>query len=156
MAQFCGKAQRTDFPAGEVRKGLPLGQAERVAVRPARENRAVARTHFKEEINLQNNRKRAETLTIRLTKAEKEMIKKKAKKAQLSITDFLVTTTLRTEIHVAEDIKPLLIELKKISNRINPITMSSRSRPTKTSLRRRFTLLPESLRSASDPVMRFW
>lgn len=38
---------------------------------------------------MQNNRKRAETLTIRLTKTEKEMIKKKAKKAQLSITDFL-------------------------------------------------------------------
>lgn len=105
---------------------------------------------------MQNTRKRAETLTIRLTKAEKEMIQKKAKKAQLSITDFLVATSLRTEIHVAEDVKPLLIELKKISNRINPITMSSRSRPTKTSLRRRFTLLPESLRSASDPVMRFW
>ncbi|WP_236757101.1 plasmid mobilization protein [Acutalibacter muris] len=62
---------------------------------------------------MQDNRKRAETLTIRLTKKEKEIIQKKAKKAQLSITDFLVTTTLRTEIHVAEDIKPLLIELKK-------------------------------------------
>ena len=61
---------------------------------------------------MQNTRKRAETLTIRLTKAEKEMIQKKAKKAQLSITDFLVATSLRTEIHVAEDVKPLLIELK--------------------------------------------
>ena len=36
VAQFCGKARRPDFPAGEGRKGLPLGQAERVAVRPAR------------------------------------------------------------------------------------------------------------------------
>ena len=36
VAQFCGKARRPDFPAGEARKGLPLGQAERVAVRPAR------------------------------------------------------------------------------------------------------------------------
>lgn len=72
---------------------------------------------------MQSNRKRAETLTIRLTKAEKEMIKKKAKKAQLSITDFLVATSLRTEIHAAEDIKPLLIELKRIGNNINQITM---------------------------------
>ena len=72
---------------------------------------------------MQNNRKRAKTLTIRLTKAEKEMIKKKARKAQLSVTDFLVTTSLRTEIHVAENIKPLLIELKRIGNNINQITM---------------------------------
>ncbi|WP_300685005.1 plasmid mobilization protein [Acutalibacter sp. 1XD8-36] len=72
---------------------------------------------------MKDNRKRAETLTIRLTKAEKEMIKKKAIKAQLSVTDFLVATSLRTEIHVAEDIKPLLIELKRIGNNINQITM---------------------------------
>ena len=72
---------------------------------------------------MKDNRKRAETLTIRLTKAEKEMIKKKARKAQLSVTDFFVTTSLRTEIHVAEDIKPLLVELKRIGNNINQITM---------------------------------
>lgn len=60
---------------------------------------------------MQNSRKRAEALTIYLTKAETEMIKK-VKKAQLSITDFLVATSLRTEIHVAGDIEPLLIELK--------------------------------------------
>lgn len=71
---------------------------------------------------MQNNRKRAETLTIRLTSKEKEMIQKKAKKAQLSVTDFLVATSLHTEIHVAEDIKPLLIELKRIGNNINQIT----------------------------------
>lgn len=72
---------------------------------------------------MKGNRKRAETLTIRLTKTEKEMIQKKAKKAQLSVTDFLVTTTLHTEIHVTEDVKPLLIELKRIGNNINQITM---------------------------------
>lgn len=72
---------------------------------------------------MQNNRKRAETLTIRLTKAEKEMIQKKAKKVQLSITDFLVATSLCTEIRVSEDIKPLRIELKRIGNNINQITM---------------------------------
>ena len=76
---------------------------------------------------MQNNRKRAETLTIRLTKTEKEMIQKKAKKAQLSVTDFLVTTSLRTEIHVAENIKPLLIELKRIGDNINQVTMKINS-----------------------------
>ncbi len=51
------------------------------------------------------------------------MIQKKAKKAHLSVTDFFVATSLRTEIHVAENIKPLLIELKRIGNNINQITM---------------------------------
>lgn len=36
-----------DFPAGEGRKGLPLGQAERMAVRTTQKNRAEARTHFR-------------------------------------------------------------------------------------------------------------
>ena len=72
---------------------------------------------------MQNNRKRAETLTIRLTKTEKEMIQKKAKKAQLSVTDFFVATSLRTEIHVAEDIKALLTEMKRIGNSINQFAM---------------------------------
>ena len=76
---------------------------------------------------MQNNRKRAETLTIRLTKTEKEMIQKKAKKAQLSVTDFFVATSLRTEIHVAENIKPLLIELKRIGDNINQVTMKINS-----------------------------
>lgn len=33
---FAARFRGPDFPAGEGRKGLPLGQAERVAVRPAR------------------------------------------------------------------------------------------------------------------------
>lgn len=72
---------------------------------------------------MRNNRKRAETLTIRPTEKEKTVIQKKAQKAKLSITDFLVSVSLRTEIHVAEDIKPMLIELKRIGNNINQITM---------------------------------
>lgn len=120
---FAARFKEPDFPAGEGCKGLPPGQAERVAVRPAQGNRAEARTHFRKEKGMQNSRKRAETLTIRLTSKEKEMIQKKATKAQLSVTDFLVATSLRTEIHVAEDIKPLLIEMKRIGNNINQITM---------------------------------
>ena len=55
------------------------------------------------------------------------MIQKKAKKAQLSVTDFFVATSLRTEIHVAENIKPLLIELKRIGDNINQVTMKINS-----------------------------
>ena len=72
---------------------------------------------------MKGNRKRAKTLTIRLTEKEKILIQKKAAKAKMSVTDFLVTTSLQTEIHVAEDVKPLLIEMKRIGNNINQITM---------------------------------
>ena len=63
-------------------------------------------------------RLRDTTLTIRLTKAEKERIKR----AERSITDYLVLLSLETPIHVAEDVKPLLIELKRIGNNLNQIT----------------------------------
>ena len=67
-------------------------------------------------------RLRDTTLTIRLTKAEKERIERNAKRAERSITDYLVLLSLEMPIHVAEDVKPLLIELKRIGNNLNQIT----------------------------------
>ena len=64
---------------------------------------------------MSKQRRRDTTLTIRLTKAEKERIER-------SITDYLVLLSLETPIHVAEDVKPLLIELKRIGNNLNQIT----------------------------------
>lgn len=58
---------------------------------------------------MSKQRLRDTTLTIRLTKAEKERIKRNAKRAERSITDYLVLLSLETPIHVAEDVKPLLI-----------------------------------------------
>lgn len=66
-------------------------------------------------------RLRDTTLTIRLTKAEKERIGRNAKRAGRSITDYLVLLSLEMPIHVAEDVKPLLIELKRIGNNLNQI-----------------------------------
>lgn len=112
--------------------GLPafwLGQAKRVAVCSARKQPSRSpnplqkpkgrktrplRNAQKEQKSMKNNRKRSETLTVRLTENEKALIQKKAAKAKLSVTDFLVTASLQTEIHVTEDIKPVLIELKRI------------------------------------------
>lgn len=70
---------------------------------------------------MSENRRRDNTLTIRLTKAEKERIERNAKRAERSITDYLVLLSLETPIHVAEDVKPLLIELKRIGNNLNQI-----------------------------------
>lgn len=70
---------------------------------------------------MSKQRLRDTTLTIRLTKAEKERIERNAKRAERSITDYLVLLSLEMPIHVAEDVKPLLIELKRIGNNLNQI-----------------------------------
>ena len=72
---------------------------------------------------MSENRKRDVTLTIRLTAAEKDAIVRNAAKAHMSLTDFLVASALTTEIHVAEDTRPLITELKRIGNNLNQISM---------------------------------
>ena len=68
-------------------------------------------------------RKRNQTLTVRLTAAEKDAIIQKAEKAGMSLTDYIVASSLLTEIHVAEDTRPLVTELKHIGNNLNQISM---------------------------------
>ena len=70
---------------------------------------------------MSEKRRRDNTLTIRLTKAEKERIERNANRAKRSLTDYIVSLSLETPIHVAEDVKPLLIELKRIGNNLNQI-----------------------------------
>lgn len=48
-------------------------------------------------------------------------------KAKKSVTDYLVALSLETPINVAEDLKSLLIELKRIGNNINQIAMKINS-----------------------------
>ena len=72
---------------------------------------------------MSENRKRNQTLTIRVTAAEKDAIVRNAAKARMSLTDYIVASSLLTEIHVAEDTLPLLAELKRIGNNLNQISM---------------------------------
>lgn len=67
-------------------------------------------------------RKRNKTLTIRLTEQEYEAVMKNVLRSGMSMTDFLVTAAQHTQIHVAEDTKPLVTELKRIGNNLNQIT----------------------------------
>lgn len=73
------------------------------------------------------NRKRNETLTVRLTKAEKNAIRSKAKRAKLNLTDYIVAASLQAQINVAEDVKPVISELKRIGNNLNQITIKVNS-----------------------------
>jgi hypothetical protein len=68
------------------------------------------------------NRKRNVTLTIRVTLGEKDAILRKAKQADMNLTDYLVTSALSAQIFVAEDLKPALTELKRIGTNLNQIT----------------------------------
>ena len=67
-------------------------------------------------------RRRNKTLTIRLTEQEHDAIMEKVLYAGKNITDYLITAALNTEIHVAEDTRPLVTELKRIGNNLNQIT----------------------------------
>ena len=67
------------------------------------------------------NRRRNVTLTVRLTEEEKAHIVNMAKKANLSRTDYIVELSKLVPIVVPENVKPLLIELRRIGNNINQI-----------------------------------
>ena len=77
---------------------------------------------MKMEVIMSENRKRNVTITIRVTAGEKDAIARKANKARMSLTDYIVASSVLTEIHVAEDTRPLLIELKRIGNNLNQIS----------------------------------
>lgn len=56
---------------------------------------------------------RNKNIPIRVTEKELEIIDRKAAKAKLSRTDFLVTAALGKEITLMEDLKPILTELRR-------------------------------------------
>lgn len=96
---------------------------------PNAKKRAVARTHF--YINHGGiylaNRKRNQTLSIRLTPTEKKEIIIKAKQAQMTLTDYLIECSRNTNITVT-DLTEVLVELKRIGNNLNQIARKANSR----------------------------
>ena len=50
------------------------------------------------------------------------VIKKRAKKAGLYITDYIVRLSLETPIYIPVNMQPFLLELKRIGNNINQLT----------------------------------
>ena len=67
------------------------------------------------------NRKRSETLTIRLTKAEKASLLAKAKRAKTNLTEYLLAVSRDTKILLPPDTGPIVLELKRIGNNLNQI-----------------------------------
>ncbi|MGN1420594.1 MAG: plasmid mobilization protein [Eubacterium sp.] len=67
------------------------------------------------------NRKRNQTISIRLTQSEKLAIISKAKKSKLTLTEYILKSSFQSDIKVV-DLQPLLVELKRIGNNLNQIT----------------------------------
>ena len=76
---------------------------------------------------MKENRKRDKTLTVRLTESEKANIEKKAEKAKMNLTEYIIAASNKSKIKVAEDTTPLLMELKRMGNNINQIAMKINS-----------------------------
>ena len=108
---------------------LQLRQAERPAVRSVAKSRAEARTHFYNTTGgkITANRKRNQTISIRLTPTEKKEIITKAKQAQMTLTDYLIECSRNTKIKVT-DLSEVLVELKRIGNNINQIARKVNSK----------------------------
>ena len=72
-------------------------------------------------MKISENRKRSETLTIRLTKTEKATILAKAKKTKMNITEYIKAISETTKIILPPDTAPIILELKRIGNNLNQI-----------------------------------
>ena len=73
------------------------------------------------------NRRRDKTLTIRLTDSEKKKIIAKSRKAKMSATDFIIASTDSAVIKIPEDLRPVILQLKRIGNNINQIAVKVNS-----------------------------
>ena len=72
-------------------------------------------------------RTRNKSLPIRVTEKELEIIDRKAVKAKLDRTNFMIAAALGKKITLIEDLKPLLIELSRVGNNVNQLTRLANS-----------------------------
>lgn len=61
-------------------------------------------------------------INIRLTEKEKNLIEKKAKKCNMTITKFILNSCLKDKIIIINGLDKIDIELRRIGNNINQLT----------------------------------
>ena len=96
------------------------------------------------------------SIPFRVTEKELQEIDKRAEKAKLDRTNYLITCALNKKITVLEDLKPLLSELKRIGNNLNQLTWRVNEgtltavnlEETKRELAKIFELLNEKMKGA--------
>ena len=108
---------------------VKLRQAERPAVRRTQKAGQKPEPTFliTTEVTITANRKRNQTISIRLTPEEKKEITNKAKQAHMTLTDYLIECSCNTNITVT-DLSEVLVELKRIGNNINQIARKINSK----------------------------
>jgi uncharacterized protein (DUF1778 family) len=67
-------------------------------------------------------RTRSKSIPIRVTEKELEAIDEAAKKAKKNRTEYLISAALGKEITVIEDLREMIVQLKKIGNNLNQLT----------------------------------
>lgn len=67
-------------------------------------------------------RKKPHSIAFRTSDAEYEMIREKAAKSKLTITEFIVRSCFDKEIIIVNDVRELMKELKAIGRNLNQLT----------------------------------
>jgi uncharacterized membrane-anchored protein len=68
------------------------------------------------------NRERNKQLNIRLNEEEVKVMQKNIKKSKLSQSEYIRKSILQKNIIVIDEIKELMVELKRVGNNLNQIT----------------------------------
>lgn len=67
-------------------------------------------------------------INIRLTEKEKRLIELKAKKCNMTITKYIISSCLKDEIIIVDGLDKVDTELRRIGNNINQLTRLSNER----------------------------
>ena len=73
-------------------------------------------------------RTRNKSIPIRVTEKELQAIDEAAKKAKKNRTEYLISAALGKEITVIEDLREMIVQLKRIGNNLNQIALKINSK----------------------------
>ena len=73
-------------------------------------------------------RTRNKSIPIRVTEKELKGIDEAAKKAKKNRTEYLISAALGKEITVIEDLREMIVQLKKIGNNLNQLTRKANAK----------------------------
>jgi uncharacterized protein (DUF1778 family) len=72
---------------------------------------------------MQNRTKR---VNYRVTEVEHRQIQKLAQRAKMTVTDYVVASSLKDNIVIIDDLKPLVSQLKAVGRNLNQLTVMAR------------------------------
>ena len=76
-------------------------------------------------------RKRNKSIPIRVTEKELQAIDANAKKAKKNRTEYMISSAIDKEITVIEDLREMIVQLKRIGNNLNQLTRKANAQEVK-------------------------